>query len=554
MIRQALVVGLDGADWRVLRPLLERGRLPNLQGLLERGAHGVLESIYPPVTFPAWNTFFTGVAPSTHGVLDFTRWHPGEYRVSFTPGGVRRVPTVFEHLAAAGRRVAVVSFPGTYPPPALPDGFVLSGFDAPVAMGPGPDFARPRELYERVVRQHGRWVYADIDELQVAPGWHRAALGRLLAGLERKRRLARALVAEGPWDLFAVHIGETDTVGHHFWAFHDPDSPRRPADVAPEDAEAVERVYCEADGFIGTLLDACEPGASVLVASDHGMQGASDRVLHLNRALAQMGLLRFAPVEGRASALVGRVRDAALRHLPGRVKEALFRRLGTLPSQLETDRRLGGIDFARTAAFSEELTYAPSIRLNIRGRDPAGMIRSEDAEVITRAIESGLRALRDPNTGEAWVRGLRRRDEVHRGPARDEAPDLYVDVASPGGYPITVLPARGPGPWFRTLLGDERAGGKGRGPVGVHHRDGVIVLAAPGAHGDLGRVPIGSCAATMMAMCGLSAPDDLEYPGLIDVPGPRPALRVVGGARPTAYTPDEERRVAQRLRGLGYLD
>ena len=62
MTRKALVIGLDAADLDVMRPLIDRGKLPVIAGLLADGAHGVLHSTVPPVSAPAWATFMTGTA------------------------------------------------------------------------------------------------------------------------------------------------------------------------------------------------------------------------------------------------------------------------------------------------------------------------------------------------------------------------------------------------------------------------------------------------------------------------------------------------------------
>jgi predicted AlkP superfamily phosphohydrolase/phosphomutase len=584
--RPVLAIGLDGADWDLMNPLLEAGALPAIADLLEGGAHAILESTVPPVTFPAWTTFLTGVNPGRHGVLDFTRWTPGDYGVRLTGGGAaRRVPTLLEHLAAAGRRVASVGVPGTYPPLDLPGGFVLAGFDAPVAIGPGPDFACPKALYQAVVDRHGPWVYADVDELTVGTGWHEAARERLLDGLARKGRIARALLEAEPWDLFLVHLGETDTAGHHFFAHHDPGSPRRPEAVSPAVAATLADVYREADRVIGALVAAAGEGARVLLASDHGMVGASDRTFHPNRALNAAGLLAFdadgpglvgggpeaarqwAGAAGRRlrDAAVAGARDLALAHLPARVKEALVRRLGGAASSVESRRRLAGIDLFRTLAFSEELTYAPSVRLNVRDREPLGLVPPEDADAVLRLLESLFLGLRDPEDGAAVIAAARRREAVLDGPAVAEAPDLYLEVAAPGGYRVTVLPSGGrPGPAVGRLVGEAKLGGKGRGPTGVHRAEGVLVLAgAEGVSGDLGRVPIGACAPTLMALCGVAPQESMDWPSLVASPGgPAETAAVTAPAAAARtepsdaadYSPEEEARVAERLRALGYID
>jgi len=67
---RVLVIGWDGADWRILDPLLEQGALPNLDALISRGARTVLKSTLPTHSWSAWPSFLTGVDPDEHGVFD----------------------------------------------------------------------------------------------------------------------------------------------------------------------------------------------------------------------------------------------------------------------------------------------------------------------------------------------------------------------------------------------------------------------------------------------------------------------------------------------------
>ncbi len=135
------IVGLDGATWDLAGPFMEAGEMPTLRRLVTRGVSGVLRSTTPPVTFPAWSSFMTGVNPGKHGIFDFTRRLPGTYEIAFVTSRDRRVPTIWQLLSEAGRRVAVLGVPTTYPPEAV-NGIVVGGFDSPVATATGP--ATPR--------------------------------------------------------------------------------------------------------------------------------------------------------------------------------------------------------------------------------------------------------------------------------------------------------------------------------------------------------------------------------------------------------------------------
>lgn len=64
---KVVIIGLDGATFTILNPLLEEGLLPNIAGLIKEGSHGILMSTLPPMAAPAWASFMTGVNPGKHG-------------------------------------------------------------------------------------------------------------------------------------------------------------------------------------------------------------------------------------------------------------------------------------------------------------------------------------------------------------------------------------------------------------------------------------------------------------------------------------------------------
>ena len=66
-----LLLGIDGATWRVLDPLLQAGNLPNLKRLIARGASGVLRSFEYSASPVAWTTIATGKMPAKHNIKDF---------------------------------------------------------------------------------------------------------------------------------------------------------------------------------------------------------------------------------------------------------------------------------------------------------------------------------------------------------------------------------------------------------------------------------------------------------------------------------------------------
>ncbi|MCZ7618470.1 MAG: alkaline phosphatase family protein [Myxococcota bacterium] len=114
------VLGIDGADWHVLDPMIHAGELPTIAGLMRRGTHAVLRSIEPSYSPVVWNSIFTGMTPEQHGVRD---WYSALAQN-------RRVPTLWELAGAAGLSTSVLNVPGTWPPRDFA-GSLVSGFPIP---------------------------------------------------------------------------------------------------------------------------------------------------------------------------------------------------------------------------------------------------------------------------------------------------------------------------------------------------------------------------------------------------------------------------------------
>jgi predicted AlkP superfamily phosphohydrolase/phosphomutase len=549
-----IVIGLDGATFDLIRPWAADGRLPVLARMMACGAWAPLRSTLPPATFPAWTSLVTGVNPGRHGIFDFSERVPGTYRIRFVNGSYRRVPALWTRLCAAGRRVAVVTVPATYPPEAV-DGIMVSGFDTPLTTAVEGSFVHPRARFAEIQRLVGRLPFADFQEVATGPKWHAAALRSLLEGIDKRATLAATLLALDRPDLLMVVFGESDTVAHHFWRFHDRRSPRY--EVSPF-GHAIRLVYEALDGAIGRIVAAAPPGATVAIVSDHGSGGAGDRVVHLNRRLAEAGLLGFLRT-GRADAAAGWARAAALRLVPGRLQGALLRRLPAAAGRVEGLYRFGGVDWGRTVAYSEELDYHPSVWLNLRGREPEGTVAPAEYDAVRERVASALHDWRDED-GVSIVARVWRREELYTGAFVDRAPDLILELAHEAGYSASCLRSAGPGPALRRLRPAEYAGGKGRGMNGAHRRDGVLVLDGGGvrAVGEMPAAEITDVLPTLLALAGLSVPSGLDggplTAALDRTPTQAPDVTGPAGTAPVGFDREQDEEIAARLMALGYLE
>ncbi|GMW00758.1 MAG: hypothetical protein AMXMBFR84_18950 [Candidatus Hydrogenedentota bacterium] len=522
---RVVLIGLDGMDPALAERWMADGRLPNLDRLRREGSYLPCESVKPPVTFPAWTTCVTGVNPGKHGIFDFTTLVRGEHRLKFINSSHRRAPAVWNILSAAGKRVAVIGVPGTYPPEPI-NGIMVSGFDSPVATSVDRGCVYPPDRFDEV--RH--WRFADFQESHIGPGWHAKALEKLHAKINDKEAILVRLLQQEPWDFFMTVFGESDTVAHHFWLFHDPDSPRH----LPGFEHSIRGIYERLDTAVGRLMASAGSGTTVMVVSDHGFGGSGTGVVHMNNWLAENGYLHFAP--GRDSVL----KKVALRAIPTRWRGALFRRMEGVATLAESRSRFAGIDWARTTAWSEELNYFPTVRVNVQGRDPYGLVPPEEYDDFCNTL------CKDLMTWEAVAKAYRN-DAIYHGPYVREAPDIIVELALENGYSHSCLRKRG-GPPFRRLENRELFGGKERGMTGNHRPMGVFFSSR---QTPCGYATLEDIAPSVLAEIGIAGPD---MDGTSLFAAYTPSEDCAFAAAPAAYSPDQERQIEQRLRDLGYLE
>ncbi|HWP45788.1 MAG TPA: alkaline phosphatase family protein [Candidatus Limnocylindrales bacterium] len=576
-MNKILIIGLDGGTFDLIRPWAAEGKLPNLARIMERGSYGELQSTFPPMTFPAWTTFMTGKNPGNHGIFDFTERKPGSYEIEFVNAKRRQSKTIWKILSEAGKRVGVVAVPVTYPPEEI-NGVMICGFDAPgVASEADPTSMYPPELYEELKRSIGGYIISADIMKYMNEGRPAEALPVILKTIERKAATAKYLLQREPWDCFMILFGESDLIGHHYWKYHDPNSPLHDPHESPECAKAVLTVYQTLDRIIGELTGMISEDTVVILMSDHGFGGAGDKVIYLNRWLESIGLLKFRASSEKTSfqSIFSKVLNWAkhwgLKTIPPRIKKELFRRRTHIVNKMESWLRFSAIDWKNTLAYSEETPYYPTIWINLKGREPEGIVEpGEEYEKIRQRVIRLLKAWKDPETQQPVVEEVYTREEVYQGKYVHRAPDLLIKWSLDRGYsyqsrssyyskdraPITRLKPDSPGePKFFS------------GRTGSHRDQGILMMVGPMIKRNfpLQGARIIDLPSTILYLLGVPVPDDLEGRVLMEafqdtyrLKNPIRTRQVGGGGWEKTdvdtYSDEETLEISERLKGMGYIE
>ena len=110
---QSMLIGWDAADWSVMNPLLQQGKLPGVAELMSQGVHSKLATLDPPISPMLWTSVATSAWPSKHGVHGFTEFYEGEIRA--VRGSSVKLSTYFDYLESEGIPAASVAWWPSHP-------------------------------------------------------------------------------------------------------------------------------------------------------------------------------------------------------------------------------------------------------------------------------------------------------------------------------------------------------------------------------------------------------------------------------------------------------
>ncbi len=283
--RELLIIGIDSADWSLLGPMIDEGRLPHLAAFREQSASGRMETLVPLTKSPIlWASLCTGVRPDVHGIGGFVK---GDEQ-AIVGAADWRAPALWDIAGASGLSTSLLGMWSTHPARDI-DGIMVSDF---LPYGHGRD-----RTADRLVTPDS--LTADVLALSVNPeelDW--SALARFLPEgtldvavesfpreMDDLRQIyaadlgyfetAKGLVADHPTDITFFYLRGPDMISHRFWQYMEPDKTTRHIPDREREifAHVVERYYEFSDELTGEVLSWFPADHPTMILSDHGFWG-----------------------------------------------------------------------------------------------------------------------------------------------------------------------------------------------------------------------------------------------------------------------------------------
>ena len=510
-----MVVGLDGASWRLLDPWIEAGKLPNLAALRGTGSWAETESCLPPVTYPNWKCYSAGKDPGGFGVFWFEHVDLAAGEIRVADGSDFHTAELWDYLNADDQSAGVVNMPTMYPPREIDGAIVAGGPDAVEGeyRSISGGYTYPPDLESELEARFDYRVHPD--PLLSSNEERGAEVEAILDVLETRFEVARWLLDERELDFVHVTLFYLNVLHHFFW-----------------DEEPTYRAWSLVDEWLGRLAE--REDLNLVLMSDHGSAPTTTE-FYVNEWLAENGYQTRTRTVDDALRWVGLDRETALgvakrlgivdvlaRVVPERIQQLVPQQAG-----LKRERKLEAMDLDRTRAVAS-------------GQGPIYLNPAFDTESVGESLVADLRELEDDD-GPLFT-AVHRGEDVYSGPYVGDAPEIVVDQR-PG---VHVNDGVGGG---TVVAGPDRWAAE-------NTRHGIFLANGPdfAARDELDRISILDMAPTLLVAAGCDVPRDMSgdvLPIFESEPDweHRDAISIDerGGAETSA-------EVAERLEQLGYME
>lgn len=349
--KKVFVLGLDS-----IPPELFFGQwldqLPNIKRLISHSVYGEMKSTIPAITCPAWISMMTGVNPGKLGLYGFRNRSGYDYEgLVFASSKAVRFDTIWNILSRIGKRVVVIGVPTTYPPQPV-NGCMVTCFMTPDTKC---EYTYPPGLKSEVEAISNGYIL-DVDEFRSDD--KESILKTVYDMTEKRFRLTRHFIRSKEWDFFMMVEMGPDRMHHAFWKYFDEGHPKYTPGSKYKDA--ILDYYKYLDKEIYETLTLLSEDTMVFIVSDHGSKKMVGGIC-INEWLIQNGYLK----------------------------------LVQYPSEVTPFNKLM-VDWDNTMVWGEGGYYG-RLFMNVKGREPKGVIAKQHYEHFRNELIKKLEDLRDEN-------------------------------------------------------------------------------------------------------------------------------------------------------------
>ena len=547
MTKKCIVIGLDGATFDIINPMIKEGELPTFKKIMKNGCYGRLKSTPVPVSASAWSSFITGLNPGGHRIFGFFKPLKNGYRVTVTNSTDRKGIEIWDSLKKSGKTCGAVNIPLTYPAKNI-NGFMISGFPAPKI---DEKSVKPETLLETLRENLGDF------STQPQVFWSKGNEEKYIEDCYRRWDIEEKmyhLLKKEKCDVFIFVFKITDDILHGLWKCIDSSHPFHDAKAGALEDKVLD-IYRRADKVLSDVIGRMDSDTILIVMSDHGF-GPVHSTVYLNNWLMKMGYIKLKNDFATRLKLFLHKRgfNAANIFIMARKLGVENQIIQKAFSPRKKSRKVAGklllsfndVDWSETKAYCRG-GYG-EIYVNKKGREPLGIVEEGEYEEVVKELISKLSDLRDPrNNNQMFGEPVAGRD-LFRGKYKNEGPDI---VFSDQLEYITLM--------FPEFASNKLVTESLLHRSGEHRPYGIFMAYGRDvAPGEIKNANIMDIAPTILYYTGSKIPNEMHGRILKEI-FPSEVLRkeerfeeIEEKKKESVVTKEEEEEIMERLRRLGY--
>lgn len=293
---RVLLIGWDAADWKVINPLLDAGKLPALARLVNNGVMGNIATLDPPLSPMLWTSIATGMRADKHGILGFAE--PDTKSMGVRPINVtsRKVKAIWNILSQNGYRSNVISWWPSHPAEPI-NGVYVSNFFSKATKKPSEGLEIPKRSVhppQQIKNLIDLKVYpeeltfahllpfvplgAEVDQEKEN---ELGAIAKFISEAATVQAVATQVMEHTEWDFMAVYFDMIDHFCHGFMKYHPPKQEHIDERKFRLFNQVVEGAYIFQDMMLERMMDLCGEDTIYMILSDHGFHSDHLRLPYL---------------------------------------------------------------------------------------------------------------------------------------------------------------------------------------------------------------------------------------------------------------------------------
>ena len=302
---KVLLIGWDAADWNIIWPLINSGKMPALKSIMDRGVYGNMSTLNPPYSPMLWSTVATGKTPDKHGVLGFMEVKKDNSGVQPVTASSRKSRALWNIFTNQGIKSNLINWWPSFPAEPI-DGHVVTDkfnkvdFKSNKKSSLSTSVVCPNKLTKEI--EDLRMFPSEVTEAHVKPFIPDAV--KIDQSKDKKLNNLTIIVSQNVtthavftylienkiWDFTAVYYDMIDHFCHGFIKYHPP----KISQVSQEQFEiykdVVNGAYRFQDMMLERTLELVDDNTTIIIMSDHGYESGDKRILKMPKYQAAPAL------------------------------------------------------------------------------------------------------------------------------------------------------------------------------------------------------------------------------------------------------------------------